>query len=140
MKDLMKWEECTEKFVYAVSFDSGKFNSIVTSVQKRIGFLHTLKATEQNVSFIFEQYYEIIKELLLAFMLKKGMRSKNHQCLITFFARENPTYEQQINLISQMSFLRNRLEYYGESIDIEFYNKNKDDFNSIIKILEALIR
>ena len=137
---VMEWEECTEKFVYTVSFDSGKFNSIVTSVQKRIGFLHTLKATEQNVSFVFEQYYEIIKELLLAFMLKKGMRSKNHQCLITFFARENPAYEQQVSIISQMSFLRNRLDYYREQVNYAYFKESYKSFEEIIKLLLKLIQ
>ena len=68
------------------------------------------------------------------------MRSKNHQCLISFFHLKNPNHEREAFLISQMSFFRNRLEYYGEKIPTIFYETNKDEFENIIKILLELIK
>lgn len=93
----------------------------------------------EMTSLIFEDYYEVLKELLVAYMLKGGMRSANHQCLINYFYKENPNYETEAFLISQMSFFRNRLNYYGESVPSEFYNKNNEEFEKIINILLKLL-
>jgi len=85
MNDLMNWEECENSFVRKVSVDSEKIKSILTAAKLRYEFVKSISSNEKNVSFVFEGYYEIIKELLVALMLKKGLRSKNHQCLFTFF-------------------------------------------------------
>ena len=69
-------------------------------------------------------------------MLKDGLKSKNNQCLITYFYRKNPDYEFEADLISQLNYLRNRLNYYGEAIDISFYNKNKEEIEKLINMLE----
>jgi len=75
---------------------------------------------------------------LTALLLKKGLISKNHQCLISFFYTNYKEYEMEANLIAEMCYLRNRLDYYGEKIDFGFYDKNKEKFEKIIKLLEKL--
>ncbi len=67
------------------------------------------------------------------------MRSKNHQCLISYFNLKNPHLESEVILIAQMSYFRNRLDYYGESVPLDFYEKNKERFLQIILILEKLV-
>jgi len=57
-----------------------------------------------------------------------------------YFYKNNPDYEREAYLISQMSFFRNRLNYYGDDIPMEFYEKNKNDFEEIIKVIEGLVR
>ena len=144
MKDrklqFMSWDECKNKFIRNVEVDNEKINSMTKLALSRSDFIKSININQINVSFIVENYYEVIKELLIALLLKNGLKSQNHQCLITYFYKNYPEYEFESNLILRLSYLRNRLEYYGESIDIEFYNKYKDDFNSIIKILEILVK
>ena len=53
--------------------------------------------------------------------------------------KENPDYETEAYLIAQMSFFRNRLGYYGESIPMSFYDKNKEEFKKAIKLILNLI-
>ena len=139
MSNLIHWEECTAKFIRKSSFDPEKYKSIIETAEERMEFINSLKVNEKNISFIFENYYEVIKELLVAFMLKEGMRSKNHQCLFTFFLRKNPVYEAEVNLISQMSYLRNRLDYYGERVDYHYFIENNKSFEKIIKLLFKLL-
>src|SRR3989344_2454044 len=86
----------------------------------------------------FIRKVEVDKERIKS-IIKNGLRSKNHQCLISYFYKERPEYEQEVYLISQMSYFRNRLEYYGENIPREFYEKNRDDFERIITLIKALI-
>ena len=37
-----------------------------------------------------------------------------------------------------MSYFRNRLNYYGENVPIEFYNKNKNEFEEIFNLIFQL--
>ncbi len=135
----IEWDECKRNFIRQVEIDSEKIKSIIKLAMKRFIFIKSININKDNVSFIVEDYYEIFKELLVALLLKNSLKSQNHQCLITYFYRNYPSYEFEANLILQMSYLRNRLNYYGEPIDIEFYNKHEKDFASIIGLLKKLI-
>lgn len=135
MRDFMNWKECEKNFIRNVTLDKEKINSIIEIAVKRKKFIELKDVNDDNVSFIVEGYYEIIKELLVALLLKNGLKSKNHQCLISYFYKNYPDHESEANLISQMSYLRNKLNYYGESIDIVFYEKHKKEIISIINLL-----
>ena len=135
----MEWSECERNFIRKRERDNEKIKSIIKIASKRHDFINTIKVNKDNVSFVIENYYEIIKELLNAVLLKNGLNSKNHQCLIAYFHKNYLQYEFESNLILQMSYLRNRLNYYGEPIDIEFYSKYKEDFEKIINIIKNII-
>ena len=136
----MDWDECKNEFIRSVDVDNEKIVSMIKLALSRFNFIKPIDVNENNISFIIENYYEIIKELLIALLLKNGLKSQNHQCLITYFHRNYPKYEFEANLMLRLNYLRNRLEYYGEIIEIGFYNKHKDDFISIIEILEGLTK
>jgi len=136
----MDWNECSKEFIRKVEIDKERSKSIMKKALQRLERAKSTKITENNVSFVVEDYYEVIKELLVSYLLINGLKSKNHQCLITYFYKENPLYEKEAYLISQMSFFRNRLNYYGEDIPMSFYEKNKMEFEKIIKILLSIIK
>jgi uncharacterized protein (UPF0332 family) len=137
MTDLMAWSECEDKYIRKVHVDLSKIKSITEMANERLNFVKSLNANEKNASFIFEGYYEVIKELLVALMLKNGLRSKNHQCLFTFFAKEYD-HDAEVNLIKQMNFLRNRLNYYGERVEFAYFKENYKSFDKVIKLLLGL--
>lgn len=136
----MEWNECEKEFIRNVKVDKERIASIIERAMQRKEMIGSIKVTGENASFIVEGYYEVIKELLVAYLLNNGLRSKNHQCLITYFYMNNRDYEYEANLISQMSYLRNRLNYYGESIPMNFYNKNKENINKLIELLMLLVK
>ncbi len=140
MNDIMNWEECKRKFIKQVELDKNRVNAIEEKAMLRLKRAKNTKITQETVSLVVEDYYEVIKELLVAYLLKNSLRSKNHQCLISYFYLNNKNYEKESFLISQMSFFRNRLNYYGEDIPIEFYEKNKKEFENIIIFLRGLIK
>ena len=135
----MDWGLCRVEFIKNVEVDAEKVASIVEAAKSRLKHIKSIVVSKDNVSFIVEGYYEAIKELLVALLLSNGLRSKNHQCLISYFYKNYPDYEAEANLISQMSYLRNRLDYYGEQIDLGFYEKNKEEFDNIANLLIGLI-
>lgn len=139
MVDIMDWKQCEEQFIRRVEIDPAKIDSLLETSRQRLQLFKSIKADNNNASFIVENYYEAIKELLIGLLLSKGLRSKNHQCLISYFYKNYPQYEAEANFIAQLSFLRNRLNYYGELIELDFYKKNKNLFEHIIKIIRGLV-
>ncbi len=140
MNDFMDWGMCRKNFIKEVEVDRDRINSIVEKAFLRLKRARETKVNLENVSFVVEDYYEVIKDLLVAYLLKNGLRSKNHQCLISYFYKNNLQYEREAILISQMSFFRNRLNYYGEDIPMEFFKKNRNDFEEIIGIIKELVK
>jgi uncharacterized protein (UPF0332 family) len=136
---IMNWNTCERDFIYRVEPDPQRAKSIVMKAHQRLRRAQQTSLTEETVSFMVEDYYEVIKELLVAYLLQKGLRSKNHQCLISYFARHHPDLEQEAILIAQMSYFRNRLDYYGESVPVGFYEKHKEEFKRIITVLGKLL-
>ncbi len=130
MIDIMDWNKCKKEFIRNTEIDASKINSLLKTSDLRLKDIRNKKVTNENVSFVIEGYYEVIKELLTALLLSYGFRSKNHQCLISFFYDKYPKYESEAFFISQLSFLRNRLNYYGELIESDFYEKNKQEINN----------
>lgn len=137
MRDLIKWSVCERNFVKKVSIDFERIGSIRKMAMLR--FERLKKNEDEPVSFLVEDYYEVVKELLVVYLLKNGLRSQNHQCLISYFYYRNPNLEYETDLIQEMSFFRNRLGYYGEEVPREFYEEKKEDFDKIIEILLKLI-
>jgi uncharacterized protein (UPF0332 family) len=136
----MDWSLCQKEFVREVEIDTERIRSIVEKARIRLKRAKSTIIDNETVSLVVEDYYEVIKELLVAYLLKNGLRSKNHQCLITYFYKNNPNHEREAIIISQMSYFRNRLDYYGESVPLEFYQKNKKNFEDIISLLESIIK
>ena len=137
--DIMSWSECENNFIRKVEVDNERVQSVKNKALQRLRRAESTNVDLENVSFVVEDYYEVIKELLVAYLLKNGLRSKNHQCLISYFFKENKNYEKEAYIIQQMSFFRNRLNYYGEDIPMNFYSTNKDDFDKIIKLILSLL-
>ena len=135
MNEIMDWKKCEREFVRKVEVDLERISSIRKKAMRRLERARKSK----DADFAVEDYYEVVKELLTAYLLKNGMRSANHQCLISYFLKENKNFEREAMLIQQMSFFRNRLTYYGEDIPKDFYNENKEEFEKIIKLILRLI-
>ena len=138
--DIIDWKKCEEKFIRKVEIDKERVRSIQEKAMQRLELINKIDMNEKNVSFIVEGYYEVIKESLVAYLLLHGLRSKNHQCLISFFYKNNPDMEHKTDIIAKMSFYRNRLGYYGETIPTTFFEENKEVIKEIIENLNSMVK
>ncbi len=134
---IMDWNVCKNEFVKKTEIDTERIKSLIDISVIRLE--RARQPFKENVSLSLEDYYEVVKELLTAYMLKSGMKSQNHQCLISFFYEQNKNLEAEANLLQEMSFFRNRLNYYGEKVPEKFYKNHKEDFEKVIKLLLDLI-
>jgi len=138
-KELMSWDTCKKEHVRKVEADNEKINSILEMSSARLDFLKKQKADEKTASIITEGYYEVIKELLTALLLKNSLKSSNHECLISFFKNKFPKYEYEVNILYELKNIRNRISYDGFFVDKTYLDKNKMEFEHIIDLLKGLI-
>src|SRR3989338_2241795 len=139
MKELIDWNECMRKYVKKVEADAEKVRSLLKMTQIRERTIPMIKRDKETISVLTENYYEIIKELLVGLMLLHGMKSDNHECLISFFKKNYSEYEYESNLIYQLKTVRNRIDYEGFLVPPQYLGNNELEFKHIIKLLRALV-
>ena len=69
MTDIMEWSHCSAMFIRKVETDPAKVKAIINAAELRLKYLENAALNRDNVSFIVEGYYEVIKELLVALLL-----------------------------------------------------------------------
>jgi len=72
-------------------------------------------------------------------LLKNGLKSDNHECLISFFKQNFPEYEYEANIIHQLKDIRNRVSYDGIFVKKDYVDINKLEFQHIINLLKKLL-
>ncbi len=140
MREIMPWETCRKEHIKTVQPDQEKITSMLKMCKIRLRVTEDITLDDETASVIAADYYEVIKELLTALLLKKGMKSDNHECLISFFKRNYPCNEYEAKIIHQLKNVRNRISYDGVFVDKEYVEMNRLEFIHIIDLLERLVK
>ena len=138
-KELTGWGECEREFIRSVKVDEDKTNSILKMCQIRIKVLKQIELDEETASVIAGDYYEIIKELLTALLLLNGLKSSNHECLISFFKKNYLDKEYETKVIHELKGIRNKINYECFFVEKSYVERNKLEFEHIIKFLKKEI-
>ena len=136
----MKWKLCLNEYIKKVEKDDEKIKSIIKMGEIRLMVLNKTKLDDETASIIAADYYEIIKELLIALLLKNGLKSDNHECLISFFKEQYLNLDYEVNIIYHLKNVRNRTTYDGVFVKKEYIISNKLEFEHIIKLLKNLLK
>ena len=111
----------------------------ITKDEKRANALIEMaKDRYKNMNFkepyrMIEEYYEIIKELLTAFMYKNGWKTLSHKALLEFATENIKILSQtEISLIDELRIKRNNIVYYGEKVSLEFLKSRENTIKRII--------
>ena len=139
MKEIMDWKICLQEHIKKVDQDGEKISSILKMCDIRLRVLQGVELDEETASVIAADYYEVIKELLTALLLKNGLKSDNHECLISFFKFKFPKYEYEAKVVHQLKNVRNRVSYDGVFVKKEYIETNKLEFQHIIDLLKKLL-
>ena len=120
--------------IFKISKDERRANALKEMAKDRLKNFSSLKEPYR----IIEEYYEIIKELLTAFMYNLGWKTLSHKALVDF-ARENikALSTREIELVDELRVTRNNIVYYGERVTLEFLKSREHPIKAII---EKLIR
>lgn len=96
------------------------------------------KNVDKFASLIVEDYYEIIKECIVALMSIDGLKTLSHKVLIIYLKKFYPQFrEDEVILIDMLRSLRNKIVYYGFFIEPDFIKRNE---KRILKIIEKLMK
>lgn len=136
----MDWNICLNEHIKKVEPDDEKIESIRKMCGVRLRVAQQVVIDDETASVVAEDYYEIIKELLVALLLKNGLKSDNHECLISFFKNMFPKYEYEAQTIHQLKNVRNRVSYDGIFVKKEYVTSNKLEFEHIIELLDGLLK
>ncbi|MFH1971870.1 MAG: hypothetical protein ABIJ18_00145 [archaeon] len=140
MKEIMNWNICLQEHIKKVEPDKEKIKSIQKMCDIRLRVTKSIKLDEETASIVATDYYEVIKELLVALLLKNGLKSDNHECLISFFKHTFPQYEYESSTIHKLKDVRNRISYDGIFVKKDYISTNKLEFEHIIELLTKLLK
>ncbi|PIN79445.1 hypothetical protein COV16_04135 [Candidatus Woesearchaeota archaeon CG10_big_fil_rev_8_21_14_0_10_34_8] len=140
MREIMSWNICLKEHVKNVEPDHDKIKSIQKMCRIRLRVTKDIELDEETASIIATDYYEIIKELLTALLLKHGLKSNNHECLISFFKENYTKYEYETQTMHSLKNVRNRVSYDGIFVKKEYIDSNKLEFEHCIELLNKLVK
>lgn len=138
----MEWNKClNEKIIRKIEPDKERVRNMLKLIDTRLEFWDPIskKIDEKFSSLIVEAYYEIIKELLTAYLNLEGLASSNHECLIRYFEKQNPDLNFECEKIDELRKVRNKIDYRGFFVKKEFFDRNKLEYQHIIKLLKKLV-
>jgi len=135
MKNIMDFEIYLKEHIKRIEPDNEKIKSIRKMCEVRLKIIRHIELDEETASVISTDYYEVIKELLTALLLKNGLKSDNHECLISFFRHKFPQYRYESNILHQLKNVCNRVSYDGIFVKKGYVSVNKLEFEHIIELL-----
>src|SRR3989344_3610197 len=125
MKEIMDWDLCFKEHIKKIEPDTEKIESIKKMCEVRLKVTRNIKIDDETASIASADYYEVIKELIGALLLKNGLKSDNHECLISFFKYKYPQYEYEVKIIHQLKNVRNRASYDGIFVKKDYITSNR---------------
>lgn len=129
-----------KKEVMPVKKDENMALSLVEDAKQRFSYFSKQEIKEENIKFIFESYYESIRELLDAIMIKEGYKSYSHQAPIVYAKDKKIISEKDAIILDSLRQKRNKSKYYGKTFDYDYLIEKiiflKDKFKEIMKELK----
>lgn len=135
----MSWQRCKKEFIRKVSVDEERIKSMVKMSENELDIIKDIPLSEKSASKLAKDYYEIIKELMVALLLCYGLKSSNHECLVSFLKENYSDKEYEIKIIHKLKNIRNRVSYDGYFVSEDYIEENKLEFKHIIDWLKEII-
>ena len=118
--------------IFRISKDERRADALNELAKNRVAHINELREPYR----LIEEYYEIIKEIITAFMYKSGFKTLSHKVLVEF-AKDNikSLTSAEISLIDELRIKRNNIVYYGEKVTKEFLKTRE---GAILEIIQKL--
>lgn len=98
-----------------------------------------LKKDSDDWTFVFRDYYESLRGLIEAFLLFYKIAAENHQCKNAYICFKHPELELDWNFLETVRLKRNAINYKGQLLNYEDWNKFKLQFELHINKLKTEI-
>jgi len=108
-----------EKIVRKQGAKPSRAKDLFSEAVKRCNFLKTIEQKEEYSSYILENVYDVIRELIEAKLYLEGYKSNSHEATVSYL-RELGYSEGDVRFLDSLRVIRNGIKYYGESSNLDF--------------------
>ena len=117
--------------------------SLKTVAEKGLVFIKekskNIKRDSTDWTFVFRDYYESLRGLIEAFLLFDRITAENHQCKNAYLCFKHPNLELDWNFLETIRLKRNAINYRGQLLRYENWNKIKLQFDlHISRLIEKI--
>ena len=98
-----------------------------------------LKKDSDDWTFVFRDYYESLRGLIESFLLFYKIEAENHQCKNAYICFKHPELELNWNFLETIRLKRNAINYRGQLLNYEDWDKFKLQFELHINKLKTEI-
>lgn len=117
--------------------------SLKNIAEKGIEFIKekskNIKKDSTDWTFVFRDYYESLRTLIEAYLLFDRITAENHQCKNAYLCLKHPELELGWEFLETARLKRNAINYQGQLLRYEDWNKLKLQFELHIHKLQKEI-
>ena len=122
------------------NIDINKAKSILTSIENELNIAKEIRKLKINTeSHLFKTFYDILRELIDAFIIFDKIKILNHICLFNYIVISHPELEFDWEILDGIRKLRNKICYYGKSLSKDKWNNYDFQLNTYISTLKNLV-
>lgn len=139
----MNFKECiAEGFLTETGEkEINKAKELLALAEHKLAFWEEVEDKAQKYPSLFvEGYYEVIKELVVAVLALDGWKSDNHDCLFQYVIEKKKDLELDLEYLSELRKLRNKIDYHGIKVSFDTWKQNKLKLKITIKTLKDFVR
>lgn len=139
LKDV--YNECVKDSMIEskTDIDTDKINSILKICEE---YIESGKddLTKKRWNSAYCAHYDVLRELIEAFLLFDKVKILNHQCLFAYLCAKHPELELNWNFFEKVRTKRNGINYYGTLVSHEDWKEIEIQLNLYITLLKKKIR
>lgn len=88
----------------------------------------------------YKAYYDVLRELIEAYLSFEQVKSRNHQCLFSYLCVKHPELELSWDFFEKIRTKRNGINYYASKVSEKDWKEVKLQFNLYIKLFMKEIK
>ena len=117
------------------SKDPGEAKAMLARASKRLEYVKSQSINEDNVSFLFEDLYETMRECVHGLMAANGYKPYSHEATVAFLEEYYKSYfgERLVEAFNRYRIIRNNIMYRANSV-------SKEDAVKALDIAEIFVR
>jgi len=128
--------------IIKIEVDSERAKSIYKMTLNREKFIKALEITQESVTIITENYYEVILELGTVILFTEGLKATGesaHREIIDYLGKINIMNPEEVSISQDLRLKRNYSLYEGKQINKEYLIQKKSRLEEIILKLRKAV-
>ena len=149
----MKKTSMSEEERYKLCLDDNQYNKLEEADTARIRNMLSIAINDveytkirepkadmkKECGTVFKLHYDCLHELCEAFVMFDKIKVSSHECLFVYICAKHKELEFDLKFFDDIRTKRNGICYYGNPIDIDYWNKVKLQLSIYINTIRKAI-